>query len=175
MVRTSSQVRLPVTRSRERLAHAWSPPIPAARESGCVPAQTPPLAACTVQGMARVRSGQAPAWPLVSGRSARSGSGVKRDFPCTLTGTLPPALVVLRAQSRLRLEGRVRTLSGHPGSEPSQNSCTFRSTWGRGPGSHRQIRVRAVVNAVTGTPRASLLKTVAALPRRRSGRPSLPR
>ena len=118
MVRTSSQVRLPVTRSRERLAHAWSPPIPAARESGCVPAQTPPLAACTVQGMARVRSGQAPAWPLVSGRSARSGSGVKRDFPCTLTGTLPPALVVLRAQSRLRLEGRVRTLSG-PSPDPS--------------------------------------------------------
>ena len=43
------------------------------------------------------------------------------------------------------------------------------------PGGHRQIRLRAVVNAVTGTPRASLLKTVAALPRPRSARPSLPR
>ena len=31
------------------------------------------VTARTVQGMARVRSGQAPAWPLVSGRSARSG------------------------------------------------------------------------------------------------------
>jgi len=27
----------------------------------------------TLQGMARVRSGQAPAWPLVSERSVRSG------------------------------------------------------------------------------------------------------
>ena len=65
-----------------------------------------------MQGMARVRSGQAPAWPLVSGRSVRSGSRVKRDFACTLTGALPPALVALRAQSRLGLEGRTRTLSG---------------------------------------------------------------
>jgi len=31
------------------------------------------VTACTVQGMARVRSGQAPAWPLVSDRSARRG------------------------------------------------------------------------------------------------------
>ena len=76
------------------------------------------VTACTLHGMARVRSGQAPAWPLVSGRSVRSGSRVKRDFPCTLTGALPPALVVLRAQSRLRLEGRVRTLSG-PSPDPS--------------------------------------------------------
>ncbi|MGZ4619815.1 MAG: hypothetical protein ACXV3F_14155 [Frankiaceae bacterium] len=42
-----------------------------------------PVTARTVQGMARVRSGQAPAWPLVSDRSARRGSGVKRDFACT--------------------------------------------------------------------------------------------
>jgi hypothetical protein len=41
--------------------------------------------ACTVQGMARVRSGQAAAWPLVSDRSVRRGSGVKRDFACTFT------------------------------------------------------------------------------------------
>jgi len=31
------------------------------------------VTARTLQGMARVRSGQAPAWPLVSGRSVRSG------------------------------------------------------------------------------------------------------
>jgi len=38
------------------------------------------VTACTLQGMARARSGQAPAWPLSSGRSVRSGSRVKRDF-----------------------------------------------------------------------------------------------
>jgi hypothetical protein len=42
--------------------------------------------ACTVQGMARVRSGHAAAWPLVSDWSVRRGSGVKRDFACTFTG-----------------------------------------------------------------------------------------
>ena len=41
------------------------------------------ILACALQGMARVRSGQAPAWPLVSGRSVRR-----------------------------ELEGRARTLSG---------------------------------------------------------------
>ena len=39
----------------------------------------------TVQGMARARSGQAPAWPLVSARSVRRGSRVKRDFACPFT------------------------------------------------------------------------------------------
>jgi hypothetical protein len=62
--------------------------------------------------MARVRSGQAPAWPLVSDRSVRRGSRVKRDFTCTFTRHLPLVLVVLRSQSCLRLEGRARTLSG---------------------------------------------------------------
>ena len=66
----------------------------------------------TLQGMARVRSGQAPAWPLVSDRSVRRGSRVKRDFACTFTRHFPPVLVVLRSQSCLRLEGRARTLSG---------------------------------------------------------------
>ena len=41
---------------------------------------TSAVTARTLQGMARVRSGQAPAWPLVSDRSVRRGSGVKRDF-----------------------------------------------------------------------------------------------
>ena len=71
-----------------------------------------PVTARTLQGMARVRSGQAPAWPLVSDRSVRRGSGVKRDFACTFTRHFPPVLVVLRSQSCLRLEGRTRTLSG---------------------------------------------------------------
>jgi hypothetical protein len=66
----------------------------------------------TVQGMARVRSGQAPAWPLSSDRSVRRGSGVKRDFACTFTRYFLPVLVALRSQSCLRLEGRARTLSG---------------------------------------------------------------
>jgi hypothetical protein len=42
-----------------------------------------PVTARTVQGMARVWSGQAPAWLLVSDRSVRRGSGVQRDFACT--------------------------------------------------------------------------------------------
>ena len=70
------------------------------------------MTACTLQGMARVRSGQAPAWPLVSDRSVRSGSRVKRDFACTCADFFSPVLVVLRSQSRLMLEGRIRTLSG---------------------------------------------------------------
>jgi hypothetical protein len=66
----------------------------------------------TWQGMARVRSGQAPAWPLSSDRSVRRGSGVKRDFACTITRHFLPVLVARRSRSRLRLEGRTRTLSG---------------------------------------------------------------
>ncbi len=71
-----------------------------------------PVTACTVQGMARVRSGQAPAWPLSSDRSGRRGSRIKRDFACTFIRVFPPVLVALRSQSRLRLEGRTRILSG---------------------------------------------------------------
>ena len=66
----------------------------------------------TVQGMARIRSGQAPAWPLSSDRSVRRGSRVKCDFCVYVHQALSPVLVVLRSQSRLRLEGRTRTLSG---------------------------------------------------------------
>ncbi len=58
------------------------------------------------------RPGQAPAWPLVSDRSVRRGSRVKRDFACTFTGHFSALLVGLWSQSRLRLEGRTRTLSG---------------------------------------------------------------
>ena len=63
------------------------------------------MTARTLLGMARVRSGQAPAWPLVSDRSVRRGSRVKRDFVCTLTGAFPPVLVVLRATVALGAGG----------------------------------------------------------------------
>ena len=49
------------------------------------------VVARTVQGMARVRSGQAPAWPLVSDRSVRRDSRIKRDFACTFTSEFPRA------------------------------------------------------------------------------------
>ena len=114
------------------------------------------VAARTVQGMARVRSGQAPAWPLVSDRSVRSGSRVKRDFACTLTGAVSPVLVALRSQSRLRLEGRTRKLSGpSPGLSPAGTLATFRPlTMSLGPCSAthyepvpslRDVRVRSAV------------------------------
>jgi hypothetical protein len=48
------------------------------RSSGSKPTRT-------LQGMARVRSGHAAAWPLASDRSVRRGSRVKRDFACTFT------------------------------------------------------------------------------------------
>src|ERR1700722_426765 len=72
----------------------------------------------TLQGMARVRSGQAPAWPLVLTGVLAVVPRVKRDFAgCTLTGAFPPVLIALRAQSCLGLEGRARTLSG-PSPDP---------------------------------------------------------
>jgi hypothetical protein len=67
------------------------------------------VTARAVQGMARVRSGQAPAWPLVSDRSVRRSPG-SSDFTCTFTRHLSPVLVALRSQSRLA-GGRTRTLS----------------------------------------------------------------
>jgi hypothetical protein len=88
----------------------WSPiPSRTCRAHG---SGSRPMAARTVQGMARVRSGQAPAWPLVPDRRGCRDSGVKRDFACTFTGPLPAVFVVLRPQSCLMLEGRTRTLSG---------------------------------------------------------------
>jgi hypothetical protein len=81
----------------------------------------------TLQGMARVRSGQAPAWPLSSVRSDRRDSRIKRDFACTCARHISPVLVALRSQSRLMLEGRARTLSGpSPDHEPSKDFCIFR-------------------------------------------------
>ena len=92
------------------------------------------VTARTVQGMARVRPDRLLPDPYLLVRSVRRGSRVKRDFACTFTWLLSPVLVVLRSQSRLRLEGRTRTLSGAiPGSEPSVGSCTsIVSDLGRG-------------------------------------------
>ena len=52
-----------------------------------------------------------PARFFLSGGPQR-GSRVNRDFACTSTRHFSPVLVALRSQSRLRLEGRTRTLSG---------------------------------------------------------------
>jgi hypothetical protein len=113
-----------------------------------------PVTARIVQGMARVRSGQAPAWPLVSGRSARRGSGVKHDFVCTFTRHLAPVLVALRSPSCLRLEGRTRTLRGpspdlSPAKSLAPSPFTSWSRWSsscQGSGSSRE-------NGVWGVPR----------------------
>jgi hypothetical protein len=48
-----------------------------------VPLLSAPVTARSVQGMARVRSGQAPAWPLSSDPSVRRDSRTKRDVACT--------------------------------------------------------------------------------------------
>ncbi len=79
---------------------------PGARVRSC------PVTARIVQGMARVRPGRLLPDPYLLVRSVRRGSRVKRDFVCTFTRHFSPVLVGLRSQSRLRLEGRARTLSG---------------------------------------------------------------
>jgi hypothetical protein len=84
-----------------------------------------PMIARTLQGMARVRSRQALAWPLVSDRSARRGSGVKRDFACTFSRhfhscSLSAVTVTLEAGG-----AGTYTQRAIPGSEPGQGRCTF--------------------------------------------------
>jgi hypothetical protein len=91
-----------------------------------------------IRGMARARSGQAPAWPLASDRSVRRGSRVKRDFACTLTSYFSPIPVALRSQSRLRLEGRTHTLSG-----PSPDLSPTTTLAPDGPGGNVPGTVRA--------------------------------
>ena len=85
-----------------------------------------PVTACTVQGMARVRTGQAPAWPLSSDRSVRRGSRVKHDFACTSTEHFPPVLVVPAVTVMLEAGGAgTDTQRAIPGSEPCRVLCTF--------------------------------------------------
>jgi len=85
------------------------------------------VTARTVQGMARVRSGQAPAWPLSSDRSVRSGlQGQARlrvyvgPGLSTCAGC-PAGTVALGAGG-----AGTYTQRAIPGSEPGQDSCTFR-------------------------------------------------
>jgi len=100
----------------------------------------------TLQGMARVRSGQAPPGPCLLTGSVRRGSRIKCDFACTFTSQFPPVLVVLRSQSRLRLEGRTRTLSGpSPDLSPARARLVTRSPPpsqpGPGPAAGGRVRV----------------------------------
>jgi hypothetical protein len=108
-----------------------------------------------LQGMARVRSGQAAAWPVSSGRSVRRGSAVKRDFACPFTRRFSPVLVVLRPQSCLRPEGRARTLSGPSPDLSPARSIAPSARRDRDPGhAWRRVRVRAVAagDGVHGEP-----------------------
>ncbi len=86
--------------------------------------------------MVRVRSGQAPAWLLPLTGVSVEVSGIKRDFACTFTRQVPPALVALRPQLRLMLEGRTRTLSGpSPDLSPARafEPTLFTSSWTNDP------------------------------------------
>jgi hypothetical protein len=84
------------------------------------------LHGCILQGMARVRSGQAPAWPLVSDRSVRRGSGVKRDFACTSTSHFSPCACCPAVTVTLEAGGAgTDNQRAIPGSEPHHGSRTF--------------------------------------------------
>src|SRR3954447_2033543 len=75
---------------------------------------------CAVDGPRPVRAGSGLALVFWPERPQRH-PGVKRDFACAYTRHFSPVLIVLRSQSRLRLEGRTRTLSGAiPGSKTSR-------------------------------------------------------
>jgi len=72
--------------------------------------------------------GRLPPGPCFLTGSVRRGSRIKCDFACTFTSQFPPVLVVLRSQSRLRLEGRTRTLSGpSPDLSPARARLVTRS------------------------------------------------
>jgi hypothetical protein len=76
------------------------PPMPADSAPGRVSALPPTVTACTEQGTASARSGQAASSPLCSDRSGYGGAGVKHKFACTFTGHRSLVLVALRSQSR---------------------------------------------------------------------------
>ena len=126
MRRTRSRLRSPAFRSSEFVYPACLDSIahlPGYRDhSAHIPDHGNfPMTARTLQGMARVWSGQAPAWPLASDRSVRRGSGVKRALRENVhQSLLARDPLPVRSQSRLRLEGRARTISGpSPDSDPS--------------------------------------------------------
>jgi hypothetical protein len=70
------------------------------------------VTARTVQGMARARSGQAPAWPLVADRVSAVLSTIKHDFAYVHQAFSPVLVVLLRQSCLMWREGRTRTLSG---------------------------------------------------------------
>ena len=63
-------------------AHVQAPWRPRGDDMEAGPrSETRAVSARTLQGMARVRSGQAPAWPLVSGRRGCRGSSAQGRVP----------------------------------------------------------------------------------------------
>ena len=84
-----------------------------------------PVTARTVQGMARVRSRQAPAWPLSSDRSVRRGSRIKCDFAWTF---IQPLYLCSLSCGHSTLDARgadTYTQRAIPGPEPWSNVKTF--------------------------------------------------
>ena len=85
------------------------------------------------QGMARVRSGQAPTWPSSSDRSVRRVSSVKRVHS-------PGTFHLCGHSPALRLEGRTRTFSGpSPDLSPARTlapSACMRPRHRRWPAAH---------------------------------------
>jgi hypothetical protein len=73
--------------------------------------QEPETHTRSVQWMARVRSGQAPAWPLSSGRSVRRDTRGQATSRVRTPGTSHLCSSSC-GHSHARLEGRTRTLSG---------------------------------------------------------------
>jgi len=100
-------------------ASSWASSVPACYVAQDHPAYIPR----STLVLSRRRPARCRGWPasgpgrlppgpcLLAGVSAEV-SGVKCDFACTLAGHFPPVLIVLRSRSRLRREGRARTLSG---------------------------------------------------------------
>jgi hypothetical protein len=84
-----------------------------------------------------------PGGPCLLTGVVRRDSRAKRDVACTFTRHLSPVLVVLRSQSRLRLEGRARTPSGpSPDLGPARSVDTPAKSCGPGAAGLREPGVR---------------------------------
>ena len=141
--RARSRLRRPPLRSRElhdlpararSFIHSDTGFIP--RISGSWPRDCPQLA-----GMVRVRSGQAPAWPLVPAGVSAVVSRVKRDLGCTFARHVPPVLVVQRSRSRSGWRGGYVHSVGHPRTLARQCRAR-RAPPGRRPDGHRRTVAR---------------------------------
>ena len=151
-------------------ADSWGLPLAAAAAvTVAVIPRDSPRDGPAVQGMARARSGHAPAWPLSSDRSVRRSPASSVTSRVHALGTLHLCSSPCgHGHARCRRGGNVRS-AGHPGCEAGQDPCTCPFTWSWTKWSPSN-QVRAVVSAGSGRPRAPLRKRVAAVPRRRSGR-----